>query len=105
VVAEEVCIKVSGRIDGWLREAYFGQLLNGHPRAIRVYDAFPLTSAEGRPLYFLALEYARHGDLRAFLHSAGEGWPEKTVRREIAASSRCSASCTAASCCTATSRR
>ena len=29
-------------IDGWLREAYFGQLLDDHPRAIRVYDTFPL---------------------------------------------------------------
>ena len=84
VVAELICIKVSGRIDGWLREAYFGLLLDGHPRAIRAYDAFPLASPEGRPLYFLALEYARHGDLRAFLHRADTGWPEKTVRREIA---------------------
>ena len=31
VVPEIVCIKVSARIDGWLREAYFGQLLDGHP--------------------------------------------------------------------------
>jgi serine/threonine protein kinase len=84
VVAEVVCIKVSGRIDGWLREAYFGQLLEGHPRAIRVYDAFPLAAPEGRVLYCLALEYARHGDLRAFLHRAEAGWREKTVRREIA---------------------
>jgi serine/threonine-protein kinase len=84
VVAELICIKVSGRIDGWLREAYFGLLLDDHPRAIRVYDAFPLATPEGRPLYFLALEYARHGDLRAFLHRADTGWPEKTVRREIA---------------------
>ena len=84
VVAEEVCIKVSGRIDGWLREAYFGQLLSGHPRAIRVYDAYPLTLPDGRLVYCLALEYARHGDLRAYLHRAGTGWPEKSVRREIA---------------------
>src|SRR5262245_14533476 len=35
-----VCVKVSERMDGWLREAYFGQLLDGHPRAIRVYEAF-----------------------------------------------------------------
>ena len=41
-VPETVCIKVSTHIDGWLREAYFGQLLDGHPRAIRVFDAFPL---------------------------------------------------------------
>jgi serine/threonine-protein kinase len=84
VVAEAVCIKVSGRIDGWLREAYFGQLLDGHPRAIRVYDAFPLASPEGRPLYCLALEYAPHGDLRTFLQRADAGWRERTVRREIA---------------------
>src|SRR2546428_125748 len=84
VVAEAVCIKVSGRIDGWLREAYFGQLLNAHPRAIRVYDAFPLMPPEGRVLYCLTLEYARHGDLRTFLHRAEAGWREKTVRRETA---------------------
>jgi serine/threonine protein kinase len=79
-----VCIKVSARIDGWLREAYFGQLLDGHPRAIRVYDAFPLVQSGGRLLYCLALEYARQGDLRAFLHRTGKGWPESSVRREIA---------------------
>jgi serine/threonine protein kinase len=27
-VPEVLCIKVSTRIDGWLREAYFGQLLD-----------------------------------------------------------------------------
>jgi serine/threonine-protein kinase len=83
-VAETVCIKISPRIDGWLREAYFGQLLDGHPRAIQVFDAFPLLRPDGHVLYCLALEYARHGDLRAFLHRAGRGWPERTVRREIA---------------------
>ena len=33
LVPDIVCIKVSQRIDGWLREAYFGQLLDGHARA------------------------------------------------------------------------
>jgi serine/threonine protein kinase len=84
VVPAIVCIKVSARIDGWLREAYFGQLLDGHPRAIRVYDTFPLMRADGHVLYCLTLEYARQGDLRAFLHSTGKGWPESTARREIA---------------------
>ena len=41
-VPEILCIKVSTRIDGWLREAYFGQLLDEHPRAIRIFDTFPL---------------------------------------------------------------
>src|SRR5262245_37080850 len=66
-VAGEIGLKVSTRMDGWLREAYFGQLLDGHPRAIRLFDAFPLPSPQGQILYCLALEYARHGDLRAFL--------------------------------------
>ena len=39
-VPARVCIKLSTRMDGWVRETYFGQLLEGHPRAIRVYDAF-----------------------------------------------------------------
>lgn len=79
-----VCIKVSEHIEGWLREAYFGQLLDGHPRAIRVFDAFPLMGPDGRVLYCLALEYARLGDLRAFLQRGGKGWPESRARREIA---------------------
>jgi serine/threonine protein kinase len=83
-IAQTLCIKVSTHIDGWLREAYFGQLLDGHPRAIRIFDAFPLIRPQAQVLYCLALEYARHGDLRAFLRRAGKGWPEKKVRREIA---------------------
>lgn len=83
-VPERVCIKVSPRIDGWLREAYFGQLLDGHPRAIRVFDTFPLMRADGRVLYYLALEYAQHGDLSAYLQRAEKGWSEHAVRREIA---------------------
>jgi serine/threonine protein kinase len=47
VVPATVCIKVSRRIDGWLREAYIGQLLDGHPRAIAVFDAFPLVRSAG----------------------------------------------------------
>ena len=79
-----VAMKASEHIDGWLREAYFGQILAGHSRAIRVFDAFPLARADGSVLYCLALEYARHGDLRSFLQRTGKGWPERTARREIA---------------------
>ena len=79
-----VCIKASPHIEGWLREAYFGQLLEGTPQAIRVYDAFPLTRPDGRLLYCLALEWARHGDLRSFLHRPGKPWSETEARRQIA---------------------
>ena len=73
VVPEIVCIKASLRIDGWLREAYFGQLLDGHPRAIRVFDRFPLLRANSEVLYCLTLEYARFGDLSTFLSNARKG--------------------------------
>ena len=84
VVPGTICIKVSPRIDGWLREAYFGQLLDGHPRAIRVFDTFPLMRPDGQVVYYLVLEYAQHGDLSAYLHRAEKGWSEHAVRREIA---------------------
>jgi serine/threonine protein kinase len=83
-VPAAVCVKVSERIDGWLREAYFGQVLDGHPRAVRVYDQFPLMRADGRPLYCLTLEYARHGDLSSFLRRGAKTWSEAGARREIA---------------------
>jgi len=84
LVPKTLCLKISPRIDGWLREAYFGQLLDAHPRAIRVFDAFPVTQPGGRVLYVLALEYARYGDLSAFLSPSSRGWSERLARREIA---------------------
>jgi serine/threonine-protein kinase len=84
VVPDTVCIKVSPRIDGWLREAYFGLLLDGHPRAIRVFDTFPLMRADGCVLYYLTLEYAEHGDLSSFMRRAGKSLTETVARREIA---------------------
>ena len=95
LVPDTVCIKVSRHIDGWLREAYFGRLLDGHARAIRVFDVFPLVVSgglkerrHGAPadgvLYCLAIEYARHGDLSAFLRRESRGWTETVTRREIA---------------------
>jgi serine/threonine protein kinase len=84
LVPETVCIKISRHIDGWLREAYFGRLLDGHPRAIRLFDVFPVMLSGGHALYCLALEYARHGDLSAFLRRESRGWTESATRREIA---------------------
>ena len=83
IVPETVCIKISGRMDGWLREAYFGLLLDEHPRAIRLFDRFPLLR-DGRALYCLTLEYARFGDLSAFMARSDRRWTETAARREIA---------------------
>ncbi|HET9702444.1 MAG TPA: hypothetical protein VFP85_00335, partial [Vicinamibacterales bacterium] len=81
-VPQSLCVKVSGQIDGWIREAYFGQLLDGHPRAIAIYDTFTVEGPGGLPLYCLALEYARQGDLSAHLQRAARPWSERTARRE-----------------------
>ena len=83
-VPESLCVKVSRRIDGWIREAYFGQLLDGHPRTIAIYDVFSVAREDGTPLYCLALEYARQGDLSAYLQRMGTRWNERVARREIA---------------------
>ncbi len=83
-IPDVVCVKISPYMDAWLREAYFGQLLEGHPRAIRVFDRFALMPPGERPLYCLALEWARYGDLSAFLRHTGKAWAERTARREIA---------------------
>jgi len=83
-VPANLCLKVSPHKEAWLREAYFGQMLDDHPRAVRVFEAFPSVRPDGQFLYCLALEYARHGDLSAFLHRSGKGWSEAASRREIA---------------------
>ncbi len=83
-VPKVLCVKASTRIDGWLREAYFGQLLDSHPRAIRIFDAFPLFQPDGSVLYCLAIEYASLGDLSSFLRREEKAFSEATTRREIA---------------------
>ena len=78
-----VCVKVSYSLNGWLREAYFAQLLDRQARALRVYDRFVEPEAT-RMRYCLVMEYAVHGDLGAWLEEKGPQ-SERFVRQEIAA--------------------
>ena len=78
-----VCVKISDRMGGWLREAYFAELLVREERALRVFDRF-VTLDGGQMRYCLAMEYAEHGDLGAWLGEHG-AQSERFVRREIAA--------------------
>jgi len=80
---EQVCIKISERLSAWLREAYFAELLGREPRALRVYDRFAEVDGKGMR-YCLAMEYAEHGDLGAWLKKKG-AQSERFVRKEIAA--------------------
>src|SRR3954447_11521071 len=79
----QVCIKITERLSGWLREAYFAELLYREPRALRVYDRFAEVE-DGRARYCIAMEYAVHGDLGVWLTRKG-AQPERFVRRELAA--------------------
>ena len=79
----QVCVKISDRLSAWLREAYFAELLAREPRALRVFDRF--ADVQGTQMrYCLAMEYAEHGDLGAWLARTG-AQSERFVRREIAA--------------------
>jgi serine/threonine protein kinase len=82
-IPPRVCVKISHQMAGWLREAYFAQLLFREARALRVYDRFVHVDGPSTR-YCLAMEYAEHGDLAAWLKLKG-GQPERYVRREIAA--------------------
>jgi len=82
-IPPRVCVKISYRLAGWLREAYFAELLARQARALRVFDRFvQIESTTTR--YCLVMEYAEHGDLSTWLAAKG-GQPEKFVRQEIAA--------------------
>src|SRR6185503_10512966 len=81
--AEQVCIKITDRLSAWLREAYFAEMLAREPRALRVFDRFAVVEGT-KTRYCLAMEYAEHGDLGAWIAKKGPQ-PERFVRREIAA--------------------
>jgi serine/threonine protein kinase len=78
----QVCVKITERLGGWLREAYFADLLFREPRALRIYDRFVEIDG-GLTRYCIAVEYAVHGDLGVWLQKKG-AQSERFVRREIA---------------------
>jgi eukaryotic-like serine/threonine-protein kinase len=80
---EQVCIKITDRLSTWVREAYFAELLIREPRALKVFDRFAEVQGT-HTRYCLAMEYAEHGDLGAWLANKG-AQSERFVRREIAA--------------------
>jgi serine/threonine protein kinase len=78
-----VCVKITERLSGWLREAYFAELLTREERALRVFDRFAEMDGD-QMRYCLVIEYAENGDLGTWLDKHG-AQSERYVRREIAA--------------------
>jgi len=78
-----VCVKISYSLAGWVREAYFAQLLDRQARALRVFDRF-VEPEPGRTRFCMVMEYAQHGDLGSWLEASGKQ-TERFVRHEIAA--------------------
>ena len=83
------CLKVTDDQDSWHREAYFGELLRAHDRAIRFEEAFAIsrTLRVGRRAeYYLVTEYAELGSLDEYLRSRNWApWPAPRVRNESVA--------------------
>ena len=78
----QVCVKITERLSAWLRESYFAELLFREGRALRIFDRFAVADGP-RTRYCLAMEYAEHGDLGAWL-ARKVPQPERVVRRELA---------------------
>lgn len=57
--ATQVCVKISDRLSGWVKEAYFADFLAREDRVLRVYDRFAELHA-GEMRYCLAMEYDEH---------------------------------------------
>jgi serine/threonine protein kinase len=83
------CLKVSGDQGGWHREAYFGELLRGHERAIQLRESFAISHSNhaGRTAdYYLVTEFAELGSLGSYLGSgAQKRWSTQRVKRESVA--------------------
>ena len=101
-VPRVVAVKASVHIDGWVREAYFGRILEGNSRAIRVYDSFPLTQEDGRVLYLLFSNGRGTATCAPSSSAPARAGPRKPRGARSPESSRSSAAFTAARCSTAT---
>ncbi len=81
--SERVCIKITPDQRSWHREAYFGELLKGHKRAVQLLDSFVLpVQGRAKPKYALVFELAEHGTVADYLWRTGKAWSPGRVARE-----------------------
>lgn len=83
---KELCLKVCGDVLSWHCEAYFGHLLQGESRVVKVFDSFawiPRTK-DAQPRYCLITEFAEHGDLAKYFQDH-PAFSERKARVEMIA--------------------
>jgi serine/threonine protein kinase len=85
--AEQLCLKVTPDPEGWHREAYFGELLKRHERAIHMYESFALFPTKKRQdiRYCIVFELADCGTILDYLDWTRKSWSPKRATREIVA--------------------
>lgn len=84
----KVCIKVCTSRKDWHGEAFFGELLAGDPRVVRLRDALVRTTGTGssqRRRYVLVFEYMEDGTVADAVARRALRWSETRVRREVKA--------------------
>ena len=83
---KELCLKVCGDVSSWHCEAYFGQLLHGESRVVKVFDSFAwiARTKDAQPRYCLITEFAEHGDLAKYFRNHA-AFGERKARTEMIA--------------------
>jgi serine/threonine protein kinase len=77
--SKRVCLKVTLDQASWHREAYLGELLDGHARVVRIHETFPVQLA-GRMAYAVVMELAEHGTLADVLEVGGPFTERRAIR-------------------------
>jgi serine/threonine protein kinase len=81
-----VAIKAGVDATAWHGEAYWGQLLAGDARVVKLHDAFPIAEGLGRrprTVYLLVFDWMDGGTVHDVLTASQEPWPERLVERGI----------------------
>jgi eukaryotic-like serine/threonine-protein kinase len=79
--SSELAAKLTLNQESWVREVYFGLLVENIEGAIHVHDAFPVAQIDGsgRPGFVVVMDLAKGGDLYTFLSDPDNNLTEVQV--------------------------
>lgn len=80
-----VCLKVAADGTTWHGESYFGQLMRGEERVVRLLDSFPHASGTGlrRVMRFILVFELEECTVWDWFQGGGDPWSESSARREL----------------------